>query len=79
MIWDKYGYLTGVPGPATEAFRLPYPSHPLDRVPQAVQTRVEVQVYLLRFYHLELSRLIFRCISNYLDGLSYRPRFFELF
>ena len=55
MIWDKYGYLTRVPGPATEARRLPYPSHPLDRVPQAVtvpvETRVDVQVCLLRFYH----------------------------
>ena len=52
MIWDKYGYLTRVPpGPATEARRLPYPSHPLDRVPQAAQTRVDVQVCLLRFYH----------------------------
>ena len=35
-IWDKYGYLTGVPGPAMKARRLPYPSHPLDRVPVSI-------------------------------------------
>ena len=46
-----YGYLTQVPGPATEARRLPYPSHPLDQVPQALQARVEVQVCFLRLYH----------------------------
>ncbi len=48
MIWDKYGYLTRVPGLATQARRLPYPIHSLDRVQQAVQTRVDVQVCLLR-------------------------------
>ena len=29
MIWDKYGYLTGVPWQATQARRIQYPSHPL--------------------------------------------------
>jgi hypothetical protein len=29
--------------------------------------------------YLELSRLIFRCISTNPEGLSYVPRFFELF
>jgi hypothetical protein len=27
MIWDKYGYLTGVPWQATQARRIQYPSH----------------------------------------------------
>ena len=37
-----------------------------------------VQTFTVDHY-LELSRLIFRCISNYPDGLSFGPRFFELF
>jgi hypothetical protein len=43
MIWDKYGYLTRVPGPAMQARRLPYQiilSHSLDRANSREQARV---------------------------------------